>query len=102
MQRANSKDFKGSELLKSCMKWSLSSPISLYKTNLLNILGHHGGSAEELMSATRKQLNQVYELKVLTQIQEMVTLKLLPIPRKAQQVVPDPGQVQVHEPWAGQ
>ena len=64
------------------MKWSLSSPISLYETNLLNILGHHGGSAEELMSATRKQLNQVYELKVLTQIQEMVTLKLLPIPRK--------------------
>ena len=53
-----------------------------YKNNLLAILGHHAGSPEELMSTTKKQLIQVYEMKVLTQIQEMVMLKLLPIPRK--------------------
>ena len=64
------------------MEWCLSMLGNQYRSNLFDILGHHAGSPEELMSITRKQLIQVYEMKVLTQIQEMVTLKLLPIPGK--------------------
>jgi len=81
-QRVYGEDFKGSEILKTCMQWCLSAQDNQYRKNLFNILGHHANSPEDLGSITRKQLIQVYELKILSQIQEMVTLKLLPIPRK--------------------
>ena len=82
-QRVYCEDFKGSELLKTCMMGCLSALGNQYRSNLLSyILGNHARFPEELMSILRKQLVQVYEMKVLAQIQEMVTLKLLPIPRK--------------------
>jgi len=53
-----------------------------YITNTMDILGHLVNSPMELMNKSTKQLHQGYELAALTQIQEMVTLKLLPIPKK--------------------
>jgi len=64
------------------MQWCLTTQGNQYRKNLFDILGHHADSPEDLRSISRKQLIQVYELKILSQIQEMVTLKLLPIPRK--------------------
>ena len=81
-QRVYCEDLKGSEILKTCMQWCLSVPGNQYRKNLFDILGHHAGSPEELKSISRKQLVQVYESRALSQIQEMVMLKLLPIPRK--------------------
>ena len=81
-QRVNSQDFKGSSLLKSCMQWCMLHQTNPYITNTMDILGHLVNSPMELMNISTKQLHQGYELAALTQIQEMVTLKLLPIPKK--------------------
>ena len=81
-QRVNGQDFKGSSLLKACMQWCMLHPNNAYISNTMDILGHLGNSPRELMNISTKQLHQEYELAALTQIQEMVTLKLLPIPKK--------------------
>ena len=82
LQRVMSESFQGSQLLRSCMEWNLKAENSFYTNNLMSILSHHGSNPQELLGVSKKQLHQVYELRCLTQIQEMTTLRLLPIPRK--------------------
>jgi hypothetical protein len=65
-QRVYCEDFKGSELLKTCMMGCLSALGNQYRSNLLDILGNHARFPEELMSILRKQLVQVYEMKVFS------------------------------------
>ena len=61
----------------------LTHPNNLYTVfNIMDVLGHLVSSPQELMDISVKQLHQEYELATLTQIKEMVILKLLPIPQK--------------------
>ena len=57
-------------------------PIIYTVFNIMDVLGHLVSSPQELMDISVKQLHQEYELATLTQIKEMVILKLLPIPQK--------------------
>ena len=57
-------------------------PIIYTVFNIMDVLGHLVSSPQELMDISVKQLHQEYKLATLTQIKEMVILKLLPIPQK--------------------
>ena len=80
--RVNSPDFAGSSLVKSCFEWNMRNPHTLYYTNLISVLCKYAATPLILKGVTPKQLHQYHEQKVITDIQELVTLKLMPLPRK--------------------
>ena len=69
-------------MVKSCLEWNLSNPKTLDYTNLMSVLGKYATSLQDLKHVTPKQLHQYHEQKVITDIQELVTLKLMPLPTR--------------------
>ena len=80
--RVSNHEFIGMSLVKSCLELNLSNLQTLYYTNLMSLLGKYASSLQDLNHVTPKQLHQWHEQKVISVIQEMVTLKLMPLPTK--------------------
>ena len=80
--RVSNPDFAGSSLVKSCFEWNLRNPHTLYYSNLMSGLNKYAATPLILKEVTSKQLHQFHEQKVITDIQELVTLKLMPLPKK--------------------
>ena len=86
--RVNNPDFAGSSLVKSCFEWNIRNPHTLYYTNLMSVLCKYAATPLILKGVTPKQLHQYHEQKVIGDIQELVTLKLMPLPRKWWKIQP--------------
>ena len=79
--RVTSAEFIGSSIVKSCMEWNLRNPQTLYYSNLMSVLGTYAPTHQDLKNVSKKQIHQRHEQKVIVDIQEMVTLKLMPLPK---------------------
>ena len=79
--RVTSAEFIGSSIVKSCMEWNLRNPQTLYYSNLMSVLGTYAPTHQDLKNVSKKQVHQCHEQKVIADIQEMVTLKLMPLPK---------------------
>ena len=81
--RVSNPNFIGSSLAKSCFKWNMSNPQTLYYINLMLVLCKYATTSPHVLKGvTPKQLHQYHEKKAISDIQELITLKLMPLPMK--------------------
>ena len=75
-------DFKGSQLVKTCMEWNKGNGRSLYITNLQDLLLKYRETDQELKDITIKQVHLIHQLEVQDSVQKLVSLRLPTVPTR--------------------
>ena len=77
--RVTDPSFKGSGLVTSCMAWARSSTSNPYTANLLCLAAFYNVSLTNLPNLTLKSLRDHWVTRLLTRVQSLPSLSLLPI-----------------------
>ena len=75
-KRVEDPEFKGSQLVKTCMEWNKGNGRSLYITNLQDLLFKYREAGQELKDITIKQVHLIHQLEVQDSVQKLVSLRL--------------------------
>ena len=80
-KRVEDREFKGSQLVKTCMEWNKGNGRSLYITNH-DLLAKYREADQELREITMKQVHLIYQLEVQDSAQNPVSLRLTMVPTR--------------------
>ena len=80
-KRVEDREFKGNQLVKTCMEWNKGNGRSLYITNH-DLLAKYREADQELRDITMKQVHLIYQLEVQDYAQKLVSLRLTMVPTR--------------------
>ena len=81
-KRVEDPEFKGSQLVKTCMEWNKGNGRSLYITINHDLLAKYREADQELRDITMKQVHLIHQLEVQDSVQKLVSLRLSMVPTR--------------------
>ena len=81
-KRVNSTTFKGSQLVNSCMEWNIINNNTKYMKYLTSMMTIMNPESLPLQEIEHNHLLQHHKLQILRRVQELESLRIMPIPRR--------------------